>query len=73
MRLELTESARKFIETLDESELAKATFTETEMESDDPAIAVKFDKYIKDCFEALGDKVRLATAQFKEAHPEYFN
>jgi hypothetical protein len=73
MKLELTESARKFIGTLSESDLTKVKFTEAGMESDDPAITAKFEEYVKDCFEALGNKVRLATEQFKAEHPEYFN
>lgn len=73
MRLELTEDAKRFINTLNEAELANATFTENTMESEDPAITAKFEKYVKDRFEAMGEKVRFATEQFKAEHPEYFD
>ena len=73
MRLALTESVRKFIDTLDEQDLSKVTITEDTFESNDETIITKFDKHIKDRFQAVGEKIKRTTEQFKEEHPEYFN
>ena len=45
MRLELTENAKKFIETLPEEDLAKVTFTEDAMESTDESISNNCDLF----------------------------
>lgn len=42
MKLTLTESTKKFIDTLDESDRAKLIFTENTVESNDKAISSKF-------------------------------
>lgn len=72
MRIELTESAKKFIATLDEADLEKVTITDSVLESDDEGIRTKFEEHIKTRFRIVGDKVRFATTQFKAEHPEYF-
>lgn len=72
MKLELTESARKFVDTLDKADLEKVIITEDALESDDPDIYKKFEEHIKARLQAAGDKVRAATAQFKIDYPEYF-
>ena len=48
MRLELTENAKKFIETLTEEDLTKVTFTEDAMESADESISNKLMEYAKE-------------------------
>jgi hypothetical protein len=69
----LTESVKKFIATLDESDLANATITDDTFESDNEVIADKMMTYIKARLEAAGERVKIATEQFKIEHPEYFN
>jgi hypothetical protein len=73
MRLKLTESTKKFIETLTEEDMLKATMTEDVFESTDPSIDKKFEEHIKERFNIVGEKIKLATEQFKAEHPEYFN
>ena len=72
MRLELTENTKKFIETLTEEALAKVTFTEDALESDDESISNKLMEYAKERLRKVGEAVRLTTERFKVEHPEYF-
>ena len=72
MRLELTENAKKFIETLTEEALTKVTFTEDAMESADESISNKLMEYAKERLRKVGEEVRLTTERLKEEHPEYF-
>lgn len=72
MKLELNESTKKFIETLSEEDLTKATITESTFESEDTNIYKKVENHIKERFEIVGSKVSLATRQFIAEHPEYF-
>lgn len=71
-RIELTDSAKKFIETLDETDLAKITFTENTMEYEDEIISDKLREHIKLRFQAVGDRIRAINEQLKVEHPEYF-
>ena len=73
MKIELTESAKKFINTLNAEDLEKTVITDSTLESDDPDIRRKFEDHIKARFLAVGNKIRSATEQFKAEHPEYFD
>jgi hypothetical protein len=72
MKLELNESTKKFIETLSNEDLTKATITESTFESADQSVDKKFKEHIKERFNIVGEKIKLATEQFKAEHPEYF-
>lgn len=72
MKLELTESAKKFIETLNEEDLTKVTFTGNTMESDDEGISNKFMAYAKERLRKIGEKIAETNARLRVEHPEYF-
>ena len=72
MRLELTESVKKFIDTLDESDLSKVTITEDALESADEGISEKAVEFAKAMLEATAAKLDAYNAQLKIEHPEYF-
>lgn len=72
MRLELTESVKKFIDTLDESDLSKVTITEDALESDDESISNKVFEYVKARLTAAGDRIDAINKQLRVEHPEYF-
>ena len=72
MKLTLNESSRKFIDTLDEADRAKLTFTESTVESADESIHDKLLAYHKARLTAIGARLRAETEQFKLEHPEYF-
>ena len=72
MRLELTESVRKFINTLDESDLKKVIITEDALESDDESISKKVFEYAKARLNAAADRVDAINERLRVEHPEYF-
>ena len=72
MKLELTESAKKFIETLNEEDLTKVTFTGNTMESDYEGISNKFMAYAKERLRKIGEKIEETNARLRVEHPEYF-
>lgn len=72
MKLELTESVKKFIETLDEADLANATITDDTFESDDEGISNKVFEYVKARLNAAADRIDAINKQLHVEHPEYF-
>ena len=72
MRLELTESVKKFIETLDETDLAKVTITEDALESDSKDISNKVFEYVKVRLAATAAKLDAHNKELRAEHPEYF-
>lgn len=72
MRLELTESVKKFIGTLTEADFAKVTITDDALESDDDGISEKAEKFAKAMLEATAAKLDAYNAQLRIEHPEYF-
>jgi hypothetical protein len=72
MKLDLTESVKKFIETLDETDLAKVTITSDALESDDAAISSKAFEYVKTMLAGIGKEIREYNKQLQAEHPEYF-
>jgi len=72
MRLELTESVKKFIDTLDKSDLTKVTITEDALESDDEGISEKVVEFAKAMLEATAEKLDAYNTQLRTKHPEYF-
>lgn len=72
MRLALTESVKKFIETLDDADLAKVTITEDALESDSEDISKKVFEYVKVRLAAAADRVDTINAELRVTHPEYF-
>ena len=72
MRLALTESVKKFIETLDDTDLAKVTITEDALESDSEDISKKVFEYVKTRLSAAADRVDTINAELRVTHPEYF-
>jgi hypothetical protein len=73
MRLELTERAKKFIETLTEEDLEKVTLTENTFESDDEVIHDKFIDFIKIELAKIKEEITEFNKQLRIEHPEYFN
>ena len=72
MRLELTESVKKFINTLDEADLAKVTITEDALESEDESISKKVFEYAKARLDAAAQRIDTINKQLRVEHPEYF-
>lgn len=72
MRLELTASVRKFIDTLDEFDLIKITVTEDAIESNDKGISNKVFEYAKARLATIAAKLEAYNAQLRIEHPEYF-
>lgn len=73
MKLELNESTKKFIETLSDEDLTKATITESTFESENTNIYKKWKTISKNALKLLVVKlVLLHTRQFMAEHPEYF-
>ena len=72
MRLTLNENAKKFIETLDETDKTKLIFTENTVESDDVNISDKLKVYMKNRFSKIGDEIEAFNKQLQAEHPEYF-
>ncbi len=72
MKLTLTESLNKFIESLDETDRAKLVITDNTMESTDPNISDKLFKFGKARLAEVGEEIRAFNKQLREEHPEYF-
>lgn len=72
MRLKLTEGVKKFIETLNESDLTKVTITDDAFESDDVDISEKAVEFAKAMLKATAAKLDTHNAQLRIEHPEYF-
>ena len=72
MRLALTESVKKFIETLDDTDLTKITITEDALESNSEDISKKVFEYVKTRLSAAADRVDAINAELRVTHPEYF-
>lgn len=72
MKLTLTESAKKFIDTLDDTDRAKLIFTENTVESNDKNISNKFFDYAKARLDATASKINTINSEVQAEHPEYF-
>jgi hypothetical protein len=72
MRIKLTENIRKFIETLDESDLTKVTITSDIFASDDESIHDKLMDHRRARLAEIGADIREFNKQLRSEHPEYF-
>lgn len=72
MRIKLTESARDFINTLNESDLEKVTVSDEYIESNDEEISNKVFEYVKARLDTAANRIDSINNQLRIEHPEYF-
>ena len=72
MRIKLTESARDFINTLNESDLEKVAVSDKYIESDDEEISNKVFEYVKARLDVAANRIDSINKQLRVEHPEYF-
>jgi hypothetical protein len=71
-KIKLTDSTKKFIDTLGCEDLSKITFTEDAFEYEDEHISNELAEHIKLRLKAVGDRIIAINEQLKAEHPEYF-
>ena len=72
MRIKLTENVRKFIDTLDESDLERVNITDDTFESNDEVIRDKLMNHRRARLAEIGADIREFNKQLRAEHPEYF-